>query len=52
MKQVLVLFVLALILWSACATPKPYYETSLGKKKLKYYNAIQYGQKERPKVKF
>ncbi|MFN3841373.1 MAG: hypothetical protein ACK4RF_11780 [Cyclobacteriaceae bacterium] len=38
--------VVALILFSACSTvPKPYYETREGKKKLKHYNAIQFGQR-------
>ncbi|MBS1951823.1 MAG: hypothetical protein OJF59_001524 [Cytophagales bacterium] len=52
MKKGVVLFVAALIMLGACASPKPYYETSIGKKKLKYFNSIQFGQKERPKVKF
>jgi len=38
--------VVALILFSSCSTvPKPYYETREGKKKLKYYNSIQFGQR-------
>ncbi len=52
MKKCVVLFVSALLLLSACATPKPYYETKIGKKKQKYYNAIQFGQKVKPKMKF
>ena len=52
MKKVLVVFVAALVVISGCASPKPAYKTAQGKKKLKYYNAIQYGQKERPKMNF
>ncbi|MBS1506309.1 MAG: hypothetical protein JSS79_06675 [Bacteroidetes bacterium] len=52
MKKWLVLFVSALITTAACTTPKAYYQTSIGKKKQKYYNSIQFGQKERPKMKF
>jgi preprotein translocase subunit SecY len=38
--------VVALILFISCSTvPKPYYETREGKKKLKHYNAIQFGQR-------
>jgi len=41
--------VVALILMVACSTiPKPYYETKEGKKKQKYYNAIQFGQRDVP----
>jgi len=52
MKKGVVLFVSALIILSSCASPKPYYETKVGKKKQKYYNAIQFGQKVKPKMKF
>ncbi len=52
MKKFVVLFVAALILFTNCAGPKPAYKTANGKKKLKYYNAIQFGQKERPKMDF
>jgi len=52
MKTCVVLFVSALILFTSCAGPKPSYKTAQGKKKLKYYNAIQFGQKERPKMNF
>jgi len=51
MKKLVVLFVTALILFTSCG-PKPAYKTANGKKKLKYYNAIQFGQKERPKMNF
>lgn len=43
-KIVSVLIVGAIFL-SACG-PKPQYKTRLGKKKLKHYNSIQYGQSE------
>jgi len=51
MKKCFVLFVSALILFASCG-PKPAYKTANGKKKLKYYNAIQFGQKQRPKMNF
>ncbi|MBI1767799.1 MAG: hypothetical protein HY015_04860 [Bacteroidetes bacterium] len=51
MKKCVVLFVAALVILSSCG-PKPAYKTAQGKKKLKYYNAIQFGQKERPKMNF
>lgn len=43
----LVGLVLVVMLMGACATPKPYYETSEGKKKLKHYNKLQFGQDNR-----
>ncbi|WP_276372495.1 hypothetical protein [Chryseolinea sp. H1M3-3] len=36
---------LALLMMSACSSPKPYYKTAKGKKKQKYYNEIQFGGK-------
>lgn len=42
------LLLLCAILLTSCG-PKPQYKTSLGKKKTKYYNNIQYG-KEKPKT--
>jgi uncharacterized lipoprotein len=51
MKRMLVLFALSVVILAACG-PKPYYKTAEGKRKQKYYNAIQFGQKERPKMKF
>lgn len=36
---------LAILILSACNTPKPYYKTAKGKKKQKYYNEIQFGGK-------
>jgi hypothetical protein len=43
MKKVVGLFVVAAVVFSACATSKPYYKTAKGKKKQKYYNNIQFG---------
>ena len=37
------LIIVSLILLTSCG-PRPQYKTSLGKKKLKYYNSIQYDQ--------
>jgi len=34
------------IMFTSCATNKPYYKTSEGKKKQKYYNDIQFGGKK------
>lgn len=44
MKKYIVV-ILALLIISACSTPKPYYKTAKGKKKQKYYNEIQFGGK-------
>ena len=44
MKKIVGLLMASLILLSACGN-KPYYKTSKGKKKQKYYNDIQYGGK-------
>lgn len=46
MKKILSVMVVALILFSSCG-PKPYYETSVGKKKLKHYNRMQYGLQDK-----
>ncbi|MBN8577070.1 MAG: hypothetical protein KF775_15695 [Cyclobacteriaceae bacterium] len=51
MKQLAYILV-AVVMLSACATPKPYYETKEGKRKQKYYNDIQYGRNAHPKMKF
>ncbi len=48
MRRLLILGSFALlmgILFSSCA-PKPQYKTAEGKKKLKYYNDIQYDRKK------
>jgi hypothetical protein len=52
MRRMISFVVVALIVLSSCATEKPYYKTAEGKRKQRYYNAIQYGQKEVPKPKF
>jgi hypothetical protein len=52
MKKGIAVIGLALIFLSACAVPKPYYETGVGKKKQKYYNDIQFGKDAHPKKKF
>jgi hypothetical protein len=52
MRRMISLFVVALLIASSCATEKAYYQTREGKKKQRYYNAIQYGQKNVPKPKF
>ncbi len=44
MKKVVGLFLLAAVIFSACA-PKSYYKTAEGKRKQKYYNEIQFGGK-------
>lgn len=44
MRKLAGLFLLTFLLLGACASPKPYFETAEGKKKLKHYNKIQFGQ--------
>jgi hypothetical protein len=46
-----VVVILALLIMSACSTPKPYYKTAKGKKKQKYYNEIQFGGKSASEMK-
>lgn len=43
MKKLIGLLLVMLFVLGSCG-PKPYYETAEGKKKLKHYNRIQYGQ--------
>ena len=43
--------ILAVLIMSACSTPKPYYKTAKGKKKQKYYNEIQFGGKSASEMK-
>jgi hypothetical protein len=50
MKRYVVVIV-ALLIMSACSTPKPYYKTAKGKKKQKYYNEIQFGGKSASEMK-
>jgi hypothetical protein len=53
MKKLVVMFVVALIIFTSCSPAvRPYYETPIGRKKQDYYNKIQYGQKNHPKMKF
>ncbi|NJM25407.1 MAG: hypothetical protein HC859_07890 [Bacteroidia bacterium] len=47
MKKVLCLFFIFAIVLASCG-PKPYYKTAKGKKKLKYYNSLQFGGKPVP----
>lgn len=51
MKRSILFIIVSLILISACAE-KPAYKTAKGKRKLKYYNALQFGQKNVPQPKF
>ena len=51
MKRFIQYFIVGMIFISACAAEKPAYKTAEGKRKLKYYNALQFGQKN-PKPKF
>ncbi|MDH4092205.1 MAG: hypothetical protein OEV74_09165 [Cyclobacteriaceae bacterium] len=44
MKKTIGIVVMLLFGLTACG-PKPYYKTSKGKKKQKYYNEIQFGGK-------
>lgn len=44
MNKVVGIFLLVILFLGACASPKPYYDTKEGKKKLKHYNRIQFGQ--------
>ena len=52
MRKMIAFLVAALIVISSCASEKPAYKTAKGKKKLKYYNALQFGQKNVPPPKF
>lgn len=52
MRRMMLLSVVGLVFLSACASEKPYYKTAEGKRKQRYYNALQFGQKDVPKPKF
>ncbi len=52
MRRMISFFVMALIIASSCATEKAYYQTREGKRKQRYYNALQFGQENVPKPKF
>lgn len=43
MKKLLGFVLLVSFVLSSCASNKPYYKTSEGKRKQKYYNDIQFG---------
>jgi hypothetical protein len=43
MKKCVGLVIVIAIVLSSCASSKPYYKTSEGKRKQKYYNDIQFG---------
>ncbi|HYF68826.1 MAG TPA: lipoprotein [Ohtaekwangia sp.] len=45
MKRIPIIVTVFALILSACASPKPYYQTKKGKKKQKYYNEIQFGGK-------
>jgi hypothetical protein len=45
MKKVVGIILVASFVFSACSSGKPYYKTSEGKRKQKYYNDIQFGGK-------
>jgi uncharacterized protein YceK len=52
MRRLISVSLVAVIILSSCGSQKSYYETREGKRKQKYYNAIQFGQKDVPKRKF
>jgi len=51
-KLASVLAMVMVILGTSSQAPKSRYQTSLGKKKLKYYNALQFGKEKNPKKTF
>lgn len=50
MKNIIALFILALLAFSGCKA-KHSFNSHAGKKKLKYYNSIQYGHTQMPNAK-
>lgn len=44
MKKLIGLVLVLIFMLGSCG-PKPYYETHEGKKKLRHYNQIQFGQR-------
>lgn len=53
MRRLISVSIVAILILSSCASQnKSYYETREGKRKQKYYNAIQFGQKDVRKPKF
>ena len=49
-KSAFLLLLISLFFAAGCG-PKPYYKTKEGKKKLKYYNSIQYDREHHPRKK-
>jgi len=47
--RILSVVLVGTFLFAACG-PKPQYKTRLGKKKLKYYNSVQYDKGDSPKT--
>ena len=52
MRRLISVSIVAIIILSSCTANKSYYETREGKRKVKYYNAVNLGQKNVPKPKF
>lgn len=47
--KLILLTLVSVFAFAACG-PKPQYKTRLGKKKLKYYNSVQYDKGDSPKT--
>jgi hypothetical protein len=45
MKKVVGVLIALSVIFSSCMGSKPYYKTTEGKRKQKYYNEIQFGGK-------
>jgi hypothetical protein len=52
MRRTIQYFITGMIFISACSSERPYYKTAEGKRKQRYYNAVQFGQENVPKPKF
>jgi hypothetical protein len=50
-KQLIGFLLTGVIILSSCASSKPYYKTTEGKRKQKYYNDIQFGGKSASQMK-
>ncbi len=46
MRRIFSLIVILAIALASCHSNKPAYKTSSGKKKLKHYNKLQYGERK------
>ncbi|HEY9049219.1 MAG TPA: hypothetical protein VIN08_25130 [Ohtaekwangia sp.] len=46
MRRILAMIVLLAVTLVACHNDRPAYRTSSGKKKLKHYNKLQYGERK------